>query len=329
MAMVAGAARPSVILATASYDHTIKFWDATEGNCYRNIHYADSQVNQLEITPDKQFLAAGGNPHVRLYDISNPSAPLINYDGHTNNVTAIGFQSEGLWMYTGSEDGTVRLWDLRAPGCQREYESRAAVNTVVLHPNQMELISGDQAGNIRVWDLKNSNCSFELVPEPDTAIRSLAVKGDGSLVVAANNSGTCYCWRLNKGTQHPTSFEPHHKLQAHKKYILKTLFSPEYADDPNRWLATCSADGTVNIWNPETFKLEKTLAGHQRWVWDCVFSVDGAYLVTASSDQKARLWEIATGECIREYEGHTKACVACALHDGTENAPGDMQDVDK
>jgi hypothetical protein len=37
-----------------------------------------------------------------------------------------------------------RIWDLRAPGCQREYESRAAVNTVVLHPNQGELISGDQ-----------------------------------------------------------------------------------------------------------------------------------------------------------------------------------------
>jgi hypothetical protein len=36
----------------------------------------------------------------------------------------------------------VRVWDLRAPGCQREYGSRAAVNTVVLHPNQGELISG-------------------------------------------------------------------------------------------------------------------------------------------------------------------------------------------
>jgi WD40 repeat protein len=42
----------------------------------------------------------------------------------------------------GGEDGTVRVWDLRAPGCQRAYESRAAVNTVVLHPNQGELISG-------------------------------------------------------------------------------------------------------------------------------------------------------------------------------------------
>lgn len=39
----------------------------------------------------------------------------------------------------------MRVWDLRAPGCQRAYESRAAVNTVVLHPNQGELISGTDA----------------------------------------------------------------------------------------------------------------------------------------------------------------------------------------
>jgi hypothetical protein len=39
----------------------------------------------------------------------------------------------------------VKVWDLRAPGCQREYGSRAAVNTVVLHPNQGELISGERS----------------------------------------------------------------------------------------------------------------------------------------------------------------------------------------
>lgn len=43
------------------------------------------------------------------------------------------------------------------------------------------------------------------VPEVDTAVRSLTVMWDGSLVVAANNKGTCYVWRLLRGTQVPFS----------------------------------------------------------------------------------------------------------------------------
>lgn len=43
----------------------------------------------------------------RLYEVnsSNPQ-PIISYDGHSSNVTAVGFQKDGKWMYTGSEDGT-------------------------------------------------------------------------------------------------------------------------------------------------------------------------------------------------------------------------------
>lgn len=50
-----------------------------------------SQVNCLKITPDKQFLAAAGNPHVRLFEINSQNASaLVSYDGHTTNVTDVG-----------------------------------------------------------------------------------------------------------------------------------------------------------------------------------------------------------------------------------------------
>ena len=48
------------------------------------------------------------------------------------------------------------------------------------------------------------------VPEVDTAVRSLTVMWDGSLVVAANNNGTCYVWRLLRGTQVECSFTDNH-----------------------------------------------------------------------------------------------------------------------
>lgn len=34
----------SVVLATAGYDHSIKFWEATNGICYRTITHNETQV---------------------------------------------------------------------------------------------------------------------------------------------------------------------------------------------------------------------------------------------------------------------------------------------
>jgi len=301
----------SVVLATAGYDHSIRFWEATSGVCYRTLQYPDSQVNKIEITADKTHLAAAGNSHIRVFDVnSNDPQPVISYEGHTGNVTAVGFQKDSKWMFSGGEDGHIRVWDTRSPTCQRCYESRTAVNTVVLHPNQGELISGDQTGHIRVWDLTANACSCELVPEIGTPVRSLSVANDGTMIVAANNNGTCYVWRMMRGTSTTTHFEPLHKLRAHSSYILKCLISPDCQQ-----LATASADKTVKLWNLDGFGLDRTLVGHTRWVWDCVFSVDAAYLVTASSDATAKLWDLSSGDAIRTYTGHHKAAVCCALND--------------
>ena len=101
---------PTVVLATAGYDHTVRFWEATRGICYRTLQYADSQVNKLEITPYKRYLAAAGNPHIRLFEVNSQNLqPVTSYDGHQGNVTAVGFEREGRWMYSGSDDGTVKI----------------------------------------------------------------------------------------------------------------------------------------------------------------------------------------------------------------------------
>jgi target of rapamycin complex subunit LST8 len=73
-------------------------------------------------------------------------------------------------------------------------------------------------------------------------------------------------------------------------------------------------NGAVTAEN-EGFPLEMTLQGHQRWVWDCAFSADSAYLVTACSDHFARLWELSSQSIIRQYNGHHRGAVCVALND--------------
>ncbi len=60
---------------------------------------------------------------------------------------------------------------------------------------------------------------------------------------------------------------------------------------------------------------DKVLGIHQRWVWDCAFSADSAYLVTVCSDHYARLWELGTATVIRQYSGHHRGAVCVALND--------------
>jgi len=410
-----------VVLATAGYDHTIRFWEATSGICYRTLQYADSQVsersifllrrqrrrrrrrrkknspcinqltrlsnsdslsfqvNKLEITADKQLLAAGGNPHVsgnyrakkqrereifyyvalvffsffslipstpgekkkkpshppphqiRLFEVnsSNPQ-PVLSYDGHGGNVTALGFQRDGKWMFSGSEDGTLRLWDLRAPGCQREYASRAPVNAVALHPNQGELISGDAAGNIRVWDLTAGACSCELVPEVGTAVRSLSVAADGGLVVAANSAGTCYVWRAARGGGGHVSGggrDDGSVLGAGGGGGMAGGegdanngggCSPPRAPPPSAGgggpatppPSSSGSTATATHFEP----LHKLRAHPGRYVLKALLSPDARQLATAASDRTVKLWDVDNGFALeRTLRGHARWVWDCVF----------------
>ncbi|KAI4600828.1 TOR complex subunit lst8 [Pestalotiopsis sp. 9143b] len=358
----------SVILCTAGYDHTIRFWEALSGICSRTIQHPDSQVNRLCISPDKRFLAAAGHHTIKLYDIksTNPN-PLLTFEGHTGNITGVAFHCEGKWMVTSSEDGTVKIWETRSGTIQRSYNHGSPVNDVVIHPNQGEIISCDRSGSVRIWDLAENNCSHQLIPEEDVSVSSVTVASDGSLLCAANNAGNVFVWALIQNFEH-TSLLPVTHFSAHKEYITRILLSPDV-----KKLATCSADHTAKIWEvidvdptqqvplpinsnasstngmhsvlngaafpapspltpdeeqdpnnpaiqrkPKPYPLEATLQGHQRWVWDCAFSADSAYLVTACSDHYARLWELHSQQVIRQYNGHHRGAVCVALNDYSE-----------
>jgi WD40 repeat protein len=69
------------------------------------------------------------------------------------------------WLFTASTDGTVRIWDFPGLKCQKEFTSKASINSAVLHSNQTEIITADESGFIKVLDLIKGSFTIELVTQ--------------------------------------------------------------------------------------------------------------------------------------------------------------------
>ncbi|KAF8822788.1 WD domain, G-beta repeat-containing protein [Cardiosporidium cionae] len=294
---------------------------------YKSLPHHDCHVNCLAVANDMSTLAVAGNPLVRFYDLNaaakdNPQ-PLVIYEGHTNNVTSVGFEYWGRWFYTGSEDATVKLWDCRCSGYQLCHDNLfSAIHSVVLHPNENILVFGDQAGQISFWDVTANKISQRISPERGISIKTVAVSPDAATVAAACNSGTLHMLTCkNDGIM-----EPSKKVIAHNgQYVLSCRFSPQA-----QYLATTSSNGTCNVWKNgfDGFFLGTTMAGHTSWVWDCAFSTDSSYILTASSDRTCKLWDINTGQKLLSYEGHTKAITSIVLLDFQQDVEVDSSHCD-
>lgn len=247
-------------------------------------------MNALDIIPNGSILAAGGYQHIRLYDM-NFSYPVVNFERVTKNVTRVGFQEDGKWMFTGGEDCRVRIWDMSSqnPTCKRMFDCLTPVNAVCLHPNQVELAIGSQGGSVYLWDVK-SDVHEQLIPEVEASIQDIAISPNGQYMAAVNNKGICYIWSLSNTANSETQLtqtDPKLRIEAHKKYALRCKFSPD-----SSLLVTCSGDGTARIYRTDTFQLHAELKIEKYWMWDAVFSNDSKYLFTGKSESLRGIFDV-------------------------------------
>merc|ERR1719436_242804 len=193
------------------------------------------------------MIAAGGYQHIRMFDLTSGNLnPVVNYEGGiSKNVMTVGFQEDGRWMFTGGEDCSARIWDLKMwnLSCQKMFQANFPVNCVCLHPNQQELVVGDQSGVIHIWNLQNDQ-SEQLIPEPNSSIQSITIDSQGSFMAAVNNKGNCYVWELSDGGPKESSqLHPKNKILKHKRYGMCCKFSPD-----SEHLVTSAADHVIKAW---------------------------------------------------------------------------------
>lgn len=179
------------------------------------------------------------------------------------------------------------------------------ITRVLLSPDVRHLATCSADHTARIWavDLNHSHAgSMSESMATDSSAGSGVISPGTSNTLAARNNSTSDTQPLDKQVG-----------------LNGTITGPDLAINRAVGSQNLISNGTMNGngAGPESdaFPLETTLGGHQRWVWDCAFSADSAYLVTACSDHYARLWELSSQSIIRQYNGHHRGAVCVALND--------------
>lgn len=100
-------------------------------------------------------------------------------------------------------------------------------------------------------------------------------------------------------------------LSGHAIWVTSIVTCP---DDPNMIMST-SRDATCIVWKLQEslWRSHQTLKGHRDVVSSGALSKCGNFALTGSWDKTLLLWDISTGEDVREFCGHTQDVNAVAF----------------
>lgn len=243
-------------------------------------------------------------------------APLA---GHTGSVRCIAFSPAGRQAVSGSDDKTVRLWEVAGGRELRRLDGHEGpVTAVAFSADGRRVVSAGADRTVRVWEAATGRQLQRFTGHTDT-VRAVAFSPAGRWVLSGSQDGTIRLWDLTSGGE-VRSFA------GHAGWVTSVAFSP----DGHRILSG-GYDRTVRVWNAATGQELHRLEGHTREVYAVAFGVDGR-LLSGGNDKTVRLWDGKSGKELRRFEGHANAVVQVALTpDGRQvlSASSQYQAADK
>ncbi|KAJ3001546.1 hypothetical protein HKX48_002814 [Thoreauomyces humboldtii] len=123
------------------------------------------------------------------------------------------------------------------------------------------------------------------------AVEDIVFSDDGLHLFSASSDTTIKKWDLGTGNLVAT-------LQGHLTSVYVLALS-----DGCLWSA--SADKTAQRWDLETnLPEDKTKLEHPDFVRSLAVFPNGGYVVTGGRDENVRIWDVASGECLKTLSGH-------------------------
>ncbi|KAF7359518.1 hypothetical protein MSAN_01294800 [Mycena sanguinolenta] len=307
-------------LITGSMDHTLKVWDWRRGKCIRTLTghtegivclnfdlnvlvsgSVDSTIKVWNLRTGGAFTLRGHTDwvnSVQLWD-SNPdarSAPSSSFS--FDNDAGMGSASPspcggapqidpGKMLFSASDDGTIKLWDLTLRTCVRVFTG---------HVGQV------QSMKILLADECNGSADPEENQTTDESDRASQPEAGPFRSSSSSNEP-------NVGTNKLTAAASSSLIPSRKKPLL----------------ISGSLDNTIKLWDIDTSETISTFFGHIEGVW--AVASDKLRLVSGSHDRTIKVWSRDEGKCTATLVGHRAAVSCVALGEDKIVSGSDDWDV--
>ncbi len=311
------------------------------------------------ISLDGERVALGfGDASVQIWNLNDRSLHAAFECDNTGPVCSAAFSRDGKTLAVGSYDGSVRLWDVPTLRFLHKLWQAPYSNHSIDFSKDGKTVLGANYTDVALWDVETGQFKRAFNVEPGNVekyVAPAAYSPDGKTIASIR-----YVYR-DTGVrdvielQDADTGETIQQISIGGGFYSRGLmdYSPDgrtialagslfYNVETGRLRATvthhsipdCFAyspdggafavghrDGTITIWNAQTYKRIRTIQAHPvynhapryiRYVEAVAYSPDGQTLASGGDDGLVRLWQTETGGLKAILKGHTRWVEALA-----------------
>ncbi|OBZ75057.1 putative E3 ubiquitin ligase complex SCF subunit sconB [Grifola frondosa] len=303
------------VLASGSVDTTIKVWNFRTGECFTLRGHCD-WVNAVQLWDSNATSSCSSSVAVVDSGLSGSKSP---------DPQASPNIEPGKMLFSASDDGTIRLWDLSLRTCVRLFKGHVGqVQSLKLllvdEPSEDDPDEDEDAAD----NQRSNNGDLHSMPaglpdHPADALPAFLPPGYPAYATTAfvpppgfdpyAHYSALSVQPTPQAYVHPDPVE--RDQLSGKKGKEKTSNAASSNKRQKPVLISGSLDNTIKLWDIDSGKAVKTLFGHIEGVW--AIASDKLRLVSGSHDRTIKVWVREEGRCMATLVGHRGAVTCLAL----------------
>jgi RNA polymerase sigma factor (sigma-70 family) len=260
-------------------------------------------VETYAFTPDGKTLvtASSDDGAVHLWDTgTGQHRARFELPPEAKLVRQMIFSPNGKVLAITGQDQAIRLWDLGGTPLHvlRWPAQQGDSPVIAFNPDGKKLASWTNDFTVRLWDVGTGGQVGSFVPAPDKAVRQLVYGRDNTALLMVFDDGKAQLWDPASGKKQREFHDP-----RYFHWCYAAAVSPD-----GKTVAT-GGISDVCLWESATGRLRERLTGYKpkTSVLALAFSPDGLSLSTASDGGECRVWRVADGKELHQFQLPVKA----------------------